>query len=138
MNLIYFSNVTNNTHRFVCKLDMPSYRIPIQGQATGADEPYVLVCPTYGGGKDGRSRHVPVQVIKFLNNVGNRELIRGVIGAGNMNFYEDYALAADIIAAKTNVPVLYRFEIMGTPEDVTNVQTGLERFWKPQQSPITI
>ncbi|MCX6499353.1 MAG: class Ib ribonucleoside-diphosphate reductase assembly flavoprotein NrdI, partial [Arthrobacter sp.] len=27
------------------------------------------------------------------------------------------------------VPHLYRFELMGTPEDVSRVQQGLEEFW---------
>jgi protein involved in ribonucleotide reduction len=38
-------------------------------------------------------------------------------------------MAGDIIAAKCKVPHLYRFELMGTPEDVTRVQKGLEEFW---------
>ena len=28
------------------------------------------------------------------------------------------------------VPVLYRFELMGTPEDVEKVSQGLEEIWK--------
>ena len=67
--------------------------------------------------------------MKFLNNEQNRNLLRGVIGAGNTNFGETYCLAADIVAAKCNVPVLYRFEVMGTSEDVARVTQGLEEFW---------
>jgi protein involved in ribonucleotide reduction len=72
---------------------------------------------------------VPRQVIKFLNNEENRSLLRGVIGAGNTNFGETYCLAADVVAAKCSVPVLYRFELMGTSDDVDRVQQGLEEFW---------
>src|SRR5690625_7904323 len=41
-----------------------------------------------------------------------------------------YCLAGDIISAKTNVPVMYRFELMGTPTDVTKVREGLDAFWQ--------
>ena len=83
-NLVYFSSVSENTHRFVQKLGVPATRIPLHGRIE-VDEPYVLVLPTYGGGRatpninDGR--YVPKQVIAFLNNEHNRSLIRGVIAA---------------------------------------------------------
>ena len=87
----------------------------------------MLVLPTYGG--TGGEGSVPKQVIRFLNNPQNRKLIRGVIGAGNTNFGDNYCMAADIIAAKCKVPRLYRFELMGTPEDVARVNNGLDTFW---------
>lgn len=70
--------------------------------------------------------------MKFLNDVRNRENIRGVIGAGNTNFGTAYCLAARKIAAKLGIPELYRFELMGTPDDVRRVDEGLEEFWKQQ------
>jgi protein involved in ribonucleotide reduction len=85
------------------------------------------VVPTYGGG-DGKGA-VPKQVIKFLNVKANRDLLQGVIAGGNTNFYEAYCLAGDIISRKCGVPLMYRFELMGTPEDVTAVREGLEGFW---------
>ena len=132
-NLIYFSSVSGNTHRFVEKLGRPARRIPLhqRDEALRADEPYVLVVPTYGGG-DGNGA-VPKQVIRFLNDPHNRSLIRGVIGAGNTNFGAAYCLAGDIIAAKTGVPHLYRFEVFGTPDDVRAVDEGLDAFWSTQQ-----
>jgi protein involved in ribonucleotide reduction len=53
-----------------------------------------------------------------------------VIAAGNTNFGVDYCLAGKVIATKCQVPVLYRFELLGTPDDVTAVQNGMEQFWK--------
>ncbi|MGH3558906.1 MAG: ribonucleotide reductase stimulatory protein, partial [Mycobacterium sp.] len=76
-NLVYFSSVSENTHRFVQKLGIPATRIPLHG-CIEVDQPYVLVLPTYGGGRatpninDGG--YVPKQVIKFLNNEHNRAL----------------------------------------------------------------
>lgn len=128
-SLIYFSSVSDNTHRFVQKLGVRAARMPLltREPTLRASRPFVLVLPTYGG-ITGMGA-VPRQVVKFLNNEQNRSLLRGVIGAGNTNFGETYCLAADIVAAKCNVPVLYRFEVMGTSDDVDRVTRGLEEFW---------
>jgi protein involved in ribonucleotide reduction len=128
-NLVYFSSVSGNTKRFIEKLGRPAARIPLHARenALHAEEPYVLVVPTYGGG-DGKGA-VPKQVIRFLNDPENRTLIRGVISAGNTNFGSAFGLAGDIIAAKTGVPHLYRFEVFGTPDDVRAVNEGLDAFW---------
>jgi protein involved in ribonucleotide reduction len=130
--LVYFSSVSGNTRRFIDKLDVPAARIPLHSKdpALTVDEPYVLVTPTYGGG-DGKGA-VPKQVIRFLNDEGNRKLLRGVIAAGNTNFGSAYGLAGDIISAKCQVPNLYRFEVFGTPDDVRVVHEGLESFWLEQ------
>ena len=92
------------------------------------EEPYVLCTPTYG--KPDGAGNVPPQVVKFLNQPANREHLLGVIGAGNTNFGGLFCVAADIISRKCEVPVLYRFELMGTPEDVEKVNQGLEEIWK--------
>ncbi|MGO0577797.1 class Ib ribonucleoside-diphosphate reductase assembly flavoprotein NrdI [Ornithinimicrobium panacihumi] len=127
MRLVYFSSASENTHRFVQKLGLPADRIPLS--ATDAplhvNEPYVLIVPTYGGGNGTTRGAVPRQVICFLNDPGNRSLIRGVIAAGNTNFGQDYGKAGDIVAAKCQVPRLDRFELMGTPDDVVRVRERL-------------
>lgn len=133
MLIVYFSSTTCNTHRFVAKLGLPARRIPLRRdeEPLTVDEPYVLVCPTYGGGASitgDFSRPVPRQVIRFLNDAHNRSLIRGVIASGNLNFGEDFGRAGDVIAAKCQVPYLYRFELMGTAEDVSRVREGLAEF----------
>ncbi|WP_246836228.1 MULTISPECIES: class Ib ribonucleoside-diphosphate reductase assembly flavoprotein NrdI [Nesterenkonia] len=135
--LIYFSSVSNNTHRFVEKLGLPegeTARLPLRTteETLQATEPFVLVTPSYGA--DGGKGSVPKQVITFLNVESNRRLLRGVIGSGNTNFQESYCVAGDIIAAKCSVPHLYRFELMGTERDVSTVLKGLEEFWKQQSS----
>ncbi|MFF2842773.1 class Ib ribonucleoside-diphosphate reductase assembly flavoprotein NrdI [Paenarthrobacter sp. NPDC057981] len=128
-HLIYFSSTSENTKRFVQKLGRDAARIPLYSQdpPLQALEPFVLVLPTYGGTNGEGS--VPKQVIRFLNDPRNRERIRGVIGAGNTNFADNYCAAGDIVAVKCKVPHLYRFELMGTPEDVDRVNQGLEEFW---------
>jgi protein involved in ribonucleotide reduction len=127
--LIYFSSASENTRRFVEKLGRDAARIPLHQREPDlvATEPFVLVVPTYGG--TGGEGSVPKQVIRFLNNPQNRNLIRGVIGAGNTNFGDNFCMAGDIIAFKCQIPHLYRFELMGTPDDVHLVNQGLDKFW---------
>ncbi|MGI2033492.1 class Ib ribonucleoside-diphosphate reductase assembly flavoprotein NrdI [Rhizobium panacihumi] len=133
MSVVYFSTKSENTHRFVEKLGLTARRIPIcSDEALCAPNPFVLIVPTYGGGENKGA--VPKQVIRFLNDADNRSNIRGVIAAGNTNFGAAYCIAGDIISAKCQVPFLYKFELLGTQEDVDNVRHGLERFWTRQAS----
>ncbi|HAT6618145.1 class Ib ribonucleoside-diphosphate reductase assembly flavoprotein NrdI [Corynebacterium striatum] len=130
MLVVYFSSATENTRRFVDKLGLPSARIPLykNDEPLIVNEPYALVCPTYGGGASishENSRPVPKQVIRFLNNEHNRGLIRAVISGGNSNFGADFGKAGDVISAKCKVPYVYRFELMGSDEDVKICREGL-------------
>ena len=128
--LVYFSTKSGNTRRFVEKLGLSASRIPLSrnDQPLRVDEPYILIVPTYGDG-DPLSL-VPPQVIRFLNDEHNRSLIRGVIAGGNTNFGEAFGLAGRVVAQKCRVPLLYRFELMGTAEDVRRVLAGVNEFWK--------
>jgi protein involved in ribonucleotide reduction len=126
--LVFFSSTSENTARFIEKLDLPAFRLPLKTADAGLvriDQDFVLVTPTYGAGSKG---FVPKQVIAFLNQEENRVRCKGVIGSGNINFHGDYCKAADIVSAKLQVPVLYRFELAGTQEDVTKTQEGLKTY----------
>ncbi len=107
--VVYFSSASNNSARFVehCAFEgagIHTARIPLRAadEALHIDEPFVLICPTYGGGEAGKA--VPVQVKRFLNDPANRQWIRGVIAAGNTNFGTAYAAAGPIIARKCPPP----------------------------------
>ncbi|MEC5318993.1 class Ib ribonucleoside-diphosphate reductase assembly flavoprotein NrdI [Brenneria populi subsp. brevivirga] len=130
--LVYFSSQSENTHRFIARVGLPALRIPlaIERPVLKMEQPYILVVPSYGGGSAKGA--VPSQVIRFLNQRQNRDLLRGVIAAGNMNFGAAYCIAGDIIAQKCQVPYLYRFELLGTAEDVENVRKGVTEFWQRQ------
>ena len=127
ITLVYFSNYSGNTKRFVEKLDGTSIRIPIansDGRDIVMDREYVLLVPTYGGGSEKSA--IPRQVRRFLNVPQNRDLLRGVVGFGNTNFGEHFCKAADLISRKTGVPIVARVEIFGTEDDVTKVKERLE------------
>ena len=73
MLIVYFSNITNNTERFVEKLGFnDTYRIPLKNseeKPSTIENPYILITPTYGD-HDGRGA-VPHQVKKFLTHIKN-------------------------------------------------------------------
>ena len=132
--VIYFSSVSDNTHRFVAKLGLSCQRIPLHTAAAAqlvAQGPYVLILPTYG--QAGEGGHIPRQVHAFLKSPVNRERLTAVVGCGNTNFGADYTIAVDLIRAKfakdlhRDIPILGRVELMGTPEDVEQIRGRLIR-----------
>ena len=132
--VVYFSSASENTARFIKNCRLPEaginvYRIPLRPKdgPLVVDEPFVIVVPTYGGGDI--SKALPPQVRRFLNDRGNRRLLRGVIASGNTNFGDAFCAAGDVIAAKCHVPFLYSFELTGTPEDMRKVREGLRDFF---------
>jgi protein involved in ribonucleotide reduction len=127
--IVYFSSQSENTHRFVQRLGLKATRIPIspKDDVPEVDGPFILITPTFAGA-DGKGS-VPKQVIRFLNEEKNREFLRGVIAGGNTNFGRMYGLGGRVVAEKCNVPLLYRFELLGTDEDVHNVKHGMETEW---------
>lgn len=128
--IAYFSSLSGNTHCFVEKLGIEAHRIPLSPKNPELlmTEPYVLIVPTYAA--DDGSGAVPKQVIRFLNNSENRKHLQGVIAGGNKNFGPYYGYAGDVISKKCKVPLLYRFELRGTPRDVKLVQEGMKKLWK--------
>lgn len=132
--IVYFSSTSGFTHTFIEKLGQPALRIPLLTSDVDnftIDEDCVLISPTYATMKrDGIPRgFVPRQVVRFLGNEQNRCKVRGVIGTGNLQFGEDYARSGDSISAKLEIPMLYRFELSGTDNDVRIVERGLTEFW---------
>ncbi|AVN63908.1 class Ib ribonucleoside-diphosphate reductase assembly flavoprotein NrdI [Mesoplasma florum] len=130
VHVVYFSSISNNTHRFIQKLGVKNSRIPYElEEEINVDSDYVLITPTYSGGGEFTSGAVPKQVIKFLNNENNRNYCRGVIASGNTNFGNTFAMAGPILSKKLNVPLLYQFELLGTQNDVEKINEILKEFW---------
>lgn len=129
--IIYFSNVSENTHRFVQKLGRPAVRMPVRAHDTPvvAEEDYVLITPTYGGGVGTKA--VPRQVVSFLKHPDNIKHLTGVVASGNKNFGLEYCLAGRQIALRFNVPLIHCFEILGLEEDLVAVSNHLDRTETP-------
>lgn len=130
IDIVYFSNYSGNTKRFVEKINGSSVRIPIDSNSS--DNPvvsreYILFVPTYGGGSE--SSAIPRQVRRFLNVPANRDFLRGVVGFGNTNFGEHFCKAAELISQKTGVPLIAKVEIFGTPEDVIKVKERMRMLY---------
>lgn len=138
INIVYFSNYSENTKRFIDKVDDGSFvvtRIPINIRPGDvpiiSNTPYILFVPTYGGGSERSA--IPRQVRQFLNIPENRDLLRGVVGFGNTNFGEHFCKAAEIISRKTGVPIIAKVEIFGTPEDVEKVKQRMRILYDNEQ-----
>jgi len=125
VHLVYFSNVSENTHRFMERLvssgvaegvPVSAIRLPLKGEQPVIAEDYVLVVPAYG---TERNNHIPPQVKKFLADATTRSHCVGVVGTGNINFGEEYAVSGDILSHKLQVPLLWKFELSGFDEDIS-------------------
>ena len=118
--VVYYSSESGNTHRLVEKIGLPSLRL---GLGTQAGEPFVLVVPSYRGGKS--KGVVEGTIVQFLNVEANRKLLRGVIGTGNTNFGRYYCRSAEVVANKCKVPLLQKIEVFGTSEDVEEARKNI-------------
>lgn len=110
IKVLYFSR-TGNMEKFADKLRALGHtNIEQFNEDTIVNEPYVMIASTIYFGE------VPIEYKKFLKN--NFEYLRGVSGSGNRNWGRNFAVAADIIAEKFNVPILTKFELSGNKHDV--------------------
>jgi len=111
--MIYYTSLTGNVRRFVSKTGLAAEEIKPSLIAT---EPFVLVTYTIGFGM------VPPKVTRFLEKNGG--LLKAVAASGNRNWGDNYGRAGDVIAEQYGVPLLLKFELAGTEEDV---QTFVEK-----------
>ncbi|TXK24522.1 class Ib ribonucleoside-diphosphate reductase assembly flavoprotein NrdI [Bacillus amyloliquefaciens] len=105
--LIAYYSLTGNVRRFVAKTGLAAVEIKPGLLLT---EPFVCVTGTYGFGQ------VAGTVSDFLAD--NSDYLAGVAASGNRIWADNYAKAADIIAAQYGVPIVGRFELAGTDADV--------------------
>lgn len=113
-NLIgrFAQHLTDTDGRAVYNLADPEVR---RGEASG---PWVLLTPSYKAGNADEVT-LPAGVRSFLRSPVNRRRLVGIIGSGNRNFGVYYQAAARMLAQTSGRPVLFEFELSGTPEDVT-------------------
>ncbi|NEW08261.1 class Ib ribonucleoside-diphosphate reductase assembly flavoprotein NrdI [Paenibacillus sp. SYP-B3998] len=112
--LIAYDSKTGNVRRFIAKLQMPAVQIE---EALKMDEPFVLVTYTTGFGQ------IPQKVASFLEQ--NHPRMIGVAASGNRNWGDGFAKSADTISELYDVPVLTKFELSGTKNDVERFVQGV-------------
>jgi protein involved in ribonucleotide reduction len=117
--LIAFDSRTGNVKRFVAKLDMNCIQI---SENLFVKEPFVLITYTTGFGE------IPKLTTAFLSN--NHTNLIAVSSSGNKNWGAKYGRSADVIAAQYNVPIISKFELSGTQNDVAAFREGIRIYVK--------
>ena len=116
--LVVYDSLTGNVARFVDKLQLPSVRI---SERLIINKPFVLVTYTTGFGE------VPSSTLEFLKR--NNQRLIGVAVSGNRNWGQFFARSGDIISNMYNVPLIHKFELHGTPQDVVTFKEGVQRLY---------
>lgn len=109
--------MTGNVERFISKLNMNAMKITDE---TIAKEEFICVTYTTGFGC------VPEITKKFLNK--NYPFLKGVSSSGNKNWGKNYAKSADVISLNYNVPIISKFELSGTKQDVEYFKRRVKEF----------
>lgn len=122
----YYSSASGLVRSFAERLGRPAFNLAEREHRTAeVDGPWVLLTPSYKSGNDANDT-VPEAVRRFLRSEHNRRLMVAVMGSGNRNFGQYYQKAARQIAEISGRPVLFEFELSGTPWDVEECRRLLE------------
>ena len=121
----YYSSASGLVRSFAERLGRPAYNLAErEHRQSEVDGPWVLLTPSYKTGNESNDT-VPEAVRRFLRDEHNRRLMVGVMGSGNRNFGRYYQMACRLIAQRSGRPVLFEFELAGTPWDVEECRTIL-------------
>lgn len=121
MKIIYFS-LTGNCEKFLKFTKIPQEEIIRLSDAQNVDYDYILITPTIGFGE------VPLKVTKFLRKYSS--FARGVVASGNRNWGANFGLAADLINEEYGIPILMKFELLGTRQDIEKFKKIYEEMKK--------
>ncbi|BDU67435.1 MAG: protein NrdI [Candidatus Tyloplasma litorale] len=108
---IYYFSRTGNLEKFANKIRARNikniYNITPNLKAKNN---FILIVSTINFGE------VPIEYKMFLKE--NWKKLVGVSGSGNRNWGKNFAIAADIIAKKFDIPLLTKFELSGNEHDI--------------------
>ena len=125
--LYYYSSASGLVRSFAERLERPVFNLAErEHRLSEVDGPWVLLTPSYKTGNDSNDT-IPEAVRRFLRSEVNRRGLVGVMGSGNRNFGQHYQRAAREIARRSGRPMLFEFELAGTPWDVAEGRDILER-----------
>ncbi|QIW80081.1 class Ib ribonucleoside-diphosphate reductase assembly flavoprotein NrdI [Bacillus tequilensis] len=112
--IITYESKTGNVRRFVKalrhKLDIEAIEIT---DDTIINQEFIHITYTIGFGE------VPERTLNFINK--NKNKIRGVAVSGNKVWGSNYGLAGDKLSAKFHTPLLLKFELSGTKQDLQKI-----------------
>ena len=122
----YYSSASGLVRSFAERLNRPVFNLAErEHRRSQVDGPWVLLTPSYKTGNASNAT-IPEGVRRFLDDEHNRRLMVGVMGSGNRNFGRYYQMAARQIAEQSGRPMLFEFELAGTPWDVEECRHILE------------
>ncbi|MCU5281916.1 class Ib ribonucleoside-diphosphate reductase assembly flavoprotein NrdI [Bacillus thuringiensis] len=110
--LIVYASKTGNVKRFVGKTGLETVQI---SEGLMVNEKCVLITYTTGFGA------VPEEVSAFMKK--NSKNVVGVVASGNRNWGDMFGASADKISKQYGMPVLMKFEMSGTNNDVELFKT---------------
>ncbi|MCY9292360.1 class Ib ribonucleoside-diphosphate reductase assembly flavoprotein NrdI [Bacillus spizizenii] len=112
--VITYESKTGNVRRFVKalqnKLDIEAIEIT---DDTIITQEFIHITYTIGFGE------VPERTLNFIKK--NKNKIRGVAVSGNKVWGDNYGLAGDKLSAKFHTPLLLKFELSGTKQDLQKI-----------------
>ena len=111
MRYIYYDSKTGNVERFINKLrPLKSWVfIKVNDEVIAENKGHLVTFTTNFG-------EIPLNTQNFIEK--NKDKLLSVSSSGNMNWGKLYALAADKISEKYNIPVLLKFELSGLNSDI--------------------
>ncbi|MBF7017652.1 class Ib ribonucleoside-diphosphate reductase assembly flavoprotein NrdI [Staphylococcus durrellii] len=122
MKVVFFS-FSGNVRRFINKAELPNTMEITQANCSERiDEPFILVTGTIGFGE------VPQPVQAFLDT--NGDLLKAVAASGNRNWGQNFAKAGRSVAEHYQVPLLIKFEVQGTSNDVEQFKDKVGQFYE--------
>ncbi|NEX10562.1 class Ib ribonucleoside-diphosphate reductase assembly flavoprotein NrdI [Bacillus subtilis] len=109
-----YESKTGNVRRFVKalqqELDIEAIEIT---DDTIINQEFIHITYTIGFGE------VPERTLSFIKK--NKNKIRGVVVSGNKVWSDNYGLAGDKLSAKFHIPLLLKFELSGTKQDLEKI-----------------
>ncbi|MCS4324001.1 class Ib ribonucleoside-diphosphate reductase assembly flavoprotein NrdI [Bacillus subtilis] len=112
--IITYESKTGNVRRFVKalqhKLDIETIEIT---DDTIINQEFIHITYTIDFGE------VPERTLSFIKK--NKNKIRGVVVSGNKVWGVNYGLAGDKLSAKFHIPLLLKFELSGTKQDLQKI-----------------
>ena len=108
MITIAYYSMTGKVEKFVNNLYYP-HVLDITTESNIAT-PFILITPTVNFGE------IPAPVQFFMKN--NYKHCLGISGSGNKNWGSNYCNATNLLAKQYNIPIINKFELSGTEQDV--------------------